>query len=288
MTQTICRTALFMPANNTRAMQKACSLDADAIVMDLEDSVHPGDKQQARDAAVQALQNNDYGHRRRVLRVNAIDTEWFDKDMATLESAKPDAVLIPKVESVSTIAEAQTRLDKLDPTGLVKLWIMVETPKAILDAAAIAASKEQCARLETFCIGNNDLARTTGMKITSDRTYLIPWLLQLVVAAKAYDLQILDGVYNDFADLQGFCAECDQGAAMGMNGKTLIHPKQIEIANAAYSPSAEDIADAQLIVDTYALAENADAGILQINGRMVERLHLDMARQTLQLAVKRS
>jgi len=273
-----------MPANNVRAMQKATTLSADAIIVDLEDSVAPNAKEQARDAAVKAISANDYGYRLRVLRVNALDTTWFELDMAAVGDAKPDAVLLPKVESVSTIKDAQARLDKLDSTGSIMLWAMMETPKAVIQAASIAALKSECPRLTTFCIGNNDLARAANMKVTFDRTLLLPWLMQLVVAAKAHDLTILDGVYNDFVDLQGFALECNQGAAMGMSGKTLIHPKQIELANAAFSPSDVEVIDAQLIVDTFALAENSEVGVLQINGRMVERLHLEMARRTLDVA----
>ena len=273
-----------MPANNARAMEKATTLDADAIIIDLEDSVAPNLKAQARDAAVEALGAKDYGYRLRVLRVNASDTDWFEQDMAAVRDAKPDAVLLPKVDSVSVIKDAQLRLDKLDSTGSIKLWAMMETPKAVVHAVTLAKLKSHCARLDTFCIGNNDLARAANMKITSDRTLLLPWLMQLVLAAKAYGLNILDGVYNDFNDVQGFDIECNQGAAMGMSGKTLIHPKQIELANAAFSPSDADVKDAQLIVDTFSLAHNAEVGVLQINGRMVERLHLDMAQRTLDVA----
>lgn len=272
-----------MPANNARAMQKATTLPADAIIVDLEDSVAPSAKAQAREAAVEALSDQDYGYRLRVLRVNAPDTQWFADDVSAVARVQPDALLIPKVESADMIIEVQQNLDKLDNSGAIKLWAMLETPRAVVNAASIAASKESCSRLDTFCIGNNDLASAANMKITSDRTLLIPWLLQLVVAAKAFDLNILDGVYNDFADLEGFGLECAEGAAMGMNGKTLIHPKQIDLANAAFAPSEADVAEAQLIVDTFELKENSDAGVVQINGRMVERLHLEMARRTLDI-----
>lgn len=287
MTQAICRSALYMPANNARAMQKAVTLPADAIIIDLEDSVAPNAKVEARMAAVEALTANDYRHRLKVLRVNALDTPWFSDDMQAASKAKPDAVLLPKVETASMVIEAQEMLDKLATSSSscsIKIWAMMETPKAIVNAASIAASAAQCARLDTFCIGNNDLARAANMKITSDRTLLIPWLMQLVAVAKTFNLNILDGVYNDFADLDGFALECVQGAAMGMDGKTLIHPKQIESANAAFAPSATDIKDAQLIVDTFAMDENSKAGVVQINGRMIERLHLEMAQHTLDIA----
>jgi len=284
MTRPICRTALYMPANNERAMNKAPSLSADAIIVDLEDSVAPEAKPLARQAALSALAENNYGYRLRVLRVNGLDTEWLDEDLKVVAHAKPDAVLIPKIESADMIVEIQRRLDAIDSSGAIKIWAMMETPKAIVYAHEIGGTKNTCSRLTTFCIGNNDLARAANMKVTSDRSLLMPWLLQLVVVAKAFDLNILDGVYNDFSDLAGFAIECSQGAAMGMSGKTLIHPKQIEPANKAYSPSAQDISEAQSIVDAFARDEHSDAGVIQIDGRMVERLHLDMAQHTLNIA----
>lgn len=280
----ICRTALYMPAVNKRALAKGPSLAADAIIIDLEDSVAPDAKSEARENATAALSNNDFGHRTRVLRVNDVDSRWFNDDMAILKKIRPDAVLVPKVETAQAIGKVQSLLDALDSTGEVKIWIMLETMKAVTHAGDIAASSGSCSRLQTICVGNNDLARDAGMRVTSDRSLLMPWLMTLLAAAKAYRLNILDGVYNDFKDLNGFADECEQGAAMGMSGKTLIHPGQIEIANQAYSPTERDIAEATLIVSAFAKAENAEAGVVQIEGRMVERLHLEMANQTLAVA----
>jgi len=275
-----------MPAVNTRALAKGPVLNADAIVIDLEDSVATEAKPQARKNAIDALTHNDYGYRKRVLRVNDVSSEWFDADMAVLQHVKPDAVLLPKVESAQTIQRVQKLLDEADQSGQVKMWAMLETTKAVVNVASIAHSSEQCHRFETVCIGNNDLAREAGMRVTSDRSLLMPWLMSILAAAKAYQLTILDGVYNDFADLDGFGFECAQGASMGMSGKTLIHPSQIEIANQAYSPNADDIEQAQRVVDAFANADDPHAGVLQIDGRMVERLHLDMAQQTLAIAAR--
>jgi len=275
-----------MPAINTRALAKGPQLGADAIVIDLEDSVAAAAKPQARQNAIDALTQNDYGYRIRVLRVNGVSSEWFDSDMAMLQHVKPDALLLPKVESAQTIAHVQALLDDTDPTGQVKIWAMLETTKAVVNVASIAQSAEQSQRFETVCIGNNDLAREAGMRVTSDRSLLMPWLLNLLAAAKAYGLTILDGVYNDFADLEGFGNECEQGASMGMDGKTLIHPSQIEAANRAYSPTTNDIKQAQQIVDAFANAKDPNVGVLQIDGRMVERLHLDMAHRTLAIAAR--
>ncbi len=275
-----------MPAVNTRALAKGPGLSADAIVIDLEDSVAAEAKPQARQNAIDALMHNDYGYRLRVLRLNNVSSEWFEADFALLRQVKPDAVLLPKVESAQTIQHVQALLDQVDQSGQVKIWAMLETLQAVVNAASIAQSSEQCHRFETVCIGNNDLAREADMRVTSDRSLLIPWLMTLLAAAKAYHLTILDGVYNDFADLDGFSVECAQGASMGMSGKTLIHPSQIDIANQAYSPTADDINQAQKVVDAFANAADPEVGVLQIDGRMVERLHLDMAYKTLNIAAR--
>jgi len=273
-----------MPASNERALQKGPSLEADAIVVDLEDSVHPDAKTDARKNVVHAFNQFDYGHRLRVVRVNAVGSVWFKDDMQMLHDVKPDAVLLPKVETPAAIGIAHQHLQNVPELGNTKIWAMFETPMAVLNAAAIAAIKTQINEFTTVCIGNNDLAREANMVVSSDRALLMPWLLQIVLACKAYKLHVMDGVYNDFSDLTGYEYECLQGAAMGMSGKTLIHPKQIAAANKAYSPSAEDIKNAQAIVAAFAKPENSSQGAIQIDGRMVERLHLSMAEHTLSVA----
>jgi citrate lyase subunit beta/citryl-CoA lyase len=273
-----------MPAVNDRALQKGPSLDADAIIVDLEDSVHPDVKVDARKNVVRTFNELDFGHRLRVVRVNAVDSVWFKDDMHMLHDVKPDAVLLPKVETPAAISIAHQHLQNIPGAASTNIWAMMETPIAVINASVIAASKNQINEFTTVCIGNNDLAREADMTVTSDRQLLIPWLLQIVLACKAHKLQVMDGVYNDFSDLSGFEQECVQGASMGMSGKTLIHPKQIAAANAAYSPSAEAIAQAQTIVDAFAKPENADLGAIKVNGAMVERLHLDMAQHTLRIA----
>lgn len=273
-----------MPASNTRALSKGPTLGADAIVIDLEDSVAPDVKAAARQNALEALRDLDYGHRLTVLRLNDVESDWFEADIALLEHVRPHAVLLPKVESAETIEKAHRRLDSLDNTGSVQLWAMLETPKAVVNAVSIAQTAESNRRFSTVCIGNNDLAREAGMQVQSDRQLLVPWLMSLLLAAKANHLHILDGVYNDFHDLDGFKNECNQGSAMGMDGKTLIHPSQIDIANVAYSPSKVEIEQARLIVAVYAKPENQQAGVVQMQGKMVERLHLAMAEHTLAIA----
>lgn len=273
-----------MPASNTRALSKGPNLNADAIILDLEDSVAVDAKNQARENAVEALNKNDYGHRLRVLRVNDISTQWYKDDMALLQRIKPDAVLLPKVDNIDAIANAQSQCDTYDSAGEIKIWVMVESPKAVLEAGALAKSCERFNRFDTMLIGNNDLARDAGMKLETSRTTLIPWIMQLLAAAKAYNLNILDGVYNDFADLDGFKLECVQGASMGMNGKALIHPSQIDSANFAYAPDQSEIDQAKRIVEAFSSEASKTLGVLQIDGRMVERLHLSMAMQTLAVA----
>jgi len=199
-----------------------------------------------------------------------------------LKQVQPDAVLLPKVETAQTIIDVNQMLSDYDDS--LKLWAMLETTKAVVNANSIAQSRELCPRFTTVCIGNNDLAREAGMQVGADRNLLVPWLMTLLVAAKAYGLTILDGVYNNFQDIDGFTKECIQGAAMGMSGKTLIHPNQIDLANRAFSPSETEIEHAQQIVAAFSLSENADKGVVQIDGRMVERLHLDMAVRTLEIA----
>lgn len=273
-----------MPAVNERALQKGPSLDADAIIVDLEDSVHPDVKVDARKNVVRTFNELDFGHRLRVVRVNAVGSVWFKDDIQMLHDVKPDAVLLPKVETPAAIGIAHQHLQNIPGAANTNIWAMMETPMAVVNASVIAASKNQVNEFTTVCIGNNDLAREADMAVTSDRQLLIPWLLQIVLACKAHKLQVMDGVYNDFSDLAGFEQECVQGASMGMSGKTLIHPKQIAAANAAYSPSDEAIAHAQTIVDAFAKPENAGLGAIQVNGAMVERLHLDMAQHTLRIA----
>lgn len=278
---TQCRSALYMPASNPKVLAKGPLLQTDAVIIDLEDSVAPTAKSVAREQASSALINLDYGYRLRALRINASNTPWHADDIAAVATIKPDAVVLPKVESADDILFVSAALDQFPDTRGIAIWAMMESPLAIVNAAEIAACSQVCPRLTCLLIGNNDMARASNMPVTSDRTYLLPWLMTLVAAAKAYSLSILDGVYNDFADTVGFRAECEQGVAMGMDGKTLIHPSQLAIANAVYSPADADITQAKSVVAAFAHPDNVNAGVLQIDGRMIERLHLGMAEQLL-------
>ena len=278
------RSVLYMPASNPRVLEKAKTLPADAVVFDLEDAVAPDNKVEAREQACAATQAGGYGRRQVVIRTNGMDTPWGRDDLIAALKAGPDAVLVPKISSgdeVVSISQAMTKAGAKD----IKLWVMMETPLAMLDAGAIAAASAQPgSRLACFVMGTNDLAKDTRARLTPGRGAMVAWLSTCVAAARAYGLSILDGVYNDFGDDDGLAAECRQGLELGMDGKTLIHPRQIAICNDIFSPSAEEVDWARRIVAQFDRPENAAVNVLSIEGKMVERLHADMARRVIALA----
>ncbi len=278
------RSALYMPGSNPRALEKAKTLPADAVVFDLEDAVAPDSKVEARQRVCAAARDGGYGRRQVVIRINGMDTPWARDDLAAALKAGPDAVLVPKIssgEEVAVISRAMTEAG----AGDTQLWVMMETPLAMLDARAVAAaSAEPGSRLACFVMGTNDLARDTRARLTPGRGAMVTWLSTCVAAARAYRLSILDGVYNDFSDDDGLGAECRQGLELGMDGKTLIHPRQIPICNEVFSPSAGEVDWARRIVAQFDRPENAAVNVLSIEGKMVERLHADMARRVIALA----
>ena len=278
------RSVLYMPGTNPRALEKAKSLPADAVVFDLEDAVGPDNKVEARDQACAAAQAGGYGRRQVVIRINGMDTPWGRDDLAAAVKAGPHAVLVPKIssgEEVVSISQAMTKAGAKD----TKLWVMMETPLAMLDAGAIAAASAlPGSRLACFVMGTNDLAKDTRARLTPGRGAMVAWLSTCVAAARAFGLSILDGVYNDFGDDDGLRAECQHGLDLGMDGKTLIHPRQIAICNEIFSPSAEEVDWARKIVAEFDRPENAAVNVMSIDGKMVERLHADMARRTIALA----
>ncbi|MEM1038738.1 MAG: CoA ester lyase [Pseudomonadota bacterium] len=284
MSDAIRRSALYMPGSNARALVKARALDADVIIIDLEDAVAPDAKASARILAEQAIVEGGYGPREVVLRVNALDSAWFSKDVDVVKKGKPDAVLFPKISSAKDVVAAQAALDDVDPGGGIKLWLMMETAMSVVQAGAIAGSVGIANRLSCLVVGTNDLAKETGVSANADRAYLMPWLMTYVAAAKAHGLTILDGVSNAIQETDALVRECQQGRTMGMDGKTLIHPAQIEPCNAAFSPSSHEIEEAQAIVTAFALPENAGQGVISLNGKMVELLHLEMAKKMLAVA----
>ncbi|MCY0096809.1 HpcH/HpaI aldolase/citrate lyase family protein [Hoeflea ulvae] len=275
------RSVLYVPAANAKAMAKSATLACDAIVYDLEDAVAPGAKPGARDALKAHFSANPGAAQQRVIRVNAAATEWGAEDFEAAMECRPDAILLPKVEQAQDILDAAAALDRQGLEG-VHIWAMVETPLGIVNIAEIARlGRRPDARLSCFVIGSNDLAKETGVPLPAGRSTLLHWLLQVVIHARAFGLDVVDGVYNDFRDQAGFEAECREGAVLGFDGKTLIHPSQIAFANQAFSPSAEEIAEAERIVCAFAEPENANRGVIALEGKMVERLHLEIARKTL-------
>ncbi len=280
MSGLVCRTMLYMPASNARALEKAATLDCDAIAIDLEDSVDPSVKVSARDAACAAIKNKPYGDRIVALRLNGADTQWHGQDVAAACSAKPDAVLLPKVESAGQIKSLASALAQHSGSGIA-IWAMIETPTGISCASAIAAAVANHSSKAACCLGNNDLTIAAGMQQGVDRCWLVPWMMNLLLACKTHDVHCLDGVFNHFSDEAGFESECHQGAAMGFDGKTLIHPTQIASANRIFSPSAQTIKSAQKIIDAFKLPENQAKSAIQLDGAMVERLHLHWAQRIL-------
>jgi citrate lyase subunit beta/citryl-CoA lyase len=279
------RSVLYMPGSNPRALDKARHLAADAIIIDLEDSVAPDAKPTARALAVEAVRSGGFGGREVVIRVNGAHTPWGAEDLAAAIAAVPDAILLPKVDGPGAIMVAARALREANAPPKTRLWAMMETPMAILSAGSIAATAaDPDARLEALVMGLNDLAKETRARLTPGRSALAPWLAICVAAARAHGCDIIDGVYNDLSDPVGFKAECEQGRDMGLDGKTLIHPNQIETCNAVFAPTEAEIVTARAIVAAFALPQNAGKGVIQIDGKMVELLHEQMARRTLAVA----
>jgi citrate lyase subunit beta / citryl-CoA lyase len=280
------RSVLYMPGSNARALEKARELPADALVLDLEDAVAPEAKAEARHAIVKALETG-FGDREVMVRINGLDTRWWVEDLNTILGAprKPDAILVPKISDPNQLEDLAARFVDLHTDPHVRVWAMMETPLAMLNAQRIAAAAlDTETRLAGFVMGTNDLAKDTRARLVPGRAPMLPWLMTCVAAARAYGLSILDGVYNDLGDAEGFVAECRQARDLGFDGKTLIHPRQIEPCNEVFSPSAEEVAIARKMIAAFELPENANKGVVQVDGKMVERLHADMARQTVAIA----
>jgi citrate lyase subunit beta/citryl-CoA lyase len=276
------RSVLYVPASNEKALAKLASLECDAAIIDLEDSVLPEMKEEAREAVRGFLRGMDRGRKEIVIRINALSGEWGSEDLLAARACDPDAILLPKVDTPRDVLDANDALDAMDAPEALKLWAMIETPRAMLNLGALAElGRDPSARLCCFVAGTNDLARETGILATADRRYLTPWLMQMVLAARAGGLDVLDGVSNDFRDIEAFSRECGEARAMGFDGKTLIHPAQIGPANAVFSPSHAELVEAGLIEEAFGRPENAGKGAISLDGRMVERLHLEQAQSLL-------
>jgi citrate lyase subunit beta / citryl-CoA lyase len=279
------RSLLFMPGSNARALEKARTLPADGIILDLEDSVAVDAKATAREQVAAAVAAGGFGHREVIVRVNGLDTPWWLDDLGMAARAKPHGVLVPKVASVADLTAIADRFGDIGADHTIRVWIMIETPLGVLRAEELAAaSRDSEMRLAGIVIGPNDIARETRMRMVPGRAPMVPALMQCVFAARAHGLDVLDGVYNNFSDTEGFARECAQAREMGFDGKTLIHPSQIEPCNAAFTPVAEDVAAAREILAEFAKPENDGRGAIQIRGQMVERLHMEMAKRTVEIA----
>ena len=279
------RSALYMPGSNARALEKAKTLPADALILDLEDSVAPDLKAAARGQACAAVAGGGYGGRELVIRINALDTPWGEADLAAAVAAAPDAILVPKVSSAEALAAVGLRLRKLGAAERTRVWAMIETPQAILEARSIAsAAHDVDTRLSCLVMGTNDLAKDTRARLLPGRAAMLPWLMTALAAARSSGGDILDGVYNNLSDEAGFRAECEQGRDCGFDGKTLIHPGQIAAANDIFAPSAQEVENARAILAAFERPENRARGAISLDGRMVERLHGEMARRIVALA----
>jgi len=268
------RSALYIPGSKDRALEKAQNLATDAIIFDLEDAVAPDEKPAARALLVKTLATADYGNRAQIVRVNGLDTEWGGDDIAAFKGAKIDALLIPKVSSPRDLDAVANLIPD------VPLWAMMETALGMLNAASIAAHP----RLAGMVMGTNDLAKEMNSRFRADRLPMQAGLGLCLLAAKAHGLIILDGVYNAFKDEDGLRAECDQGRDMGFDGKTLIHPAQLDVANAAFAPSEAEIALARRQIEAFTAAQANGQGVAVVDGKIVENLHIVTAQATLAIA----
>ncbi|WP_417414860.1 HpcH/HpaI aldolase/citrate lyase family protein [Hoeflea sp.] len=283
------RSVLYLPASNSRALEKLPGLSCDSAVFDLEDSIAPGAKADARENLRRFFTNGRAdalpAGMETVIRINSLSSPWGGEDLLAARGCKPDAILIPKVEAPEDIAAVEDALEQTDAPPSLRLWAMIETPRGVMNAGQIARSaRSDGARLDCFITGTNDLIKETGVAALPGRPWLSSWLMQIVLAARAYGLDVLDGVYNDFKDEAGLIRECSEGQAMGFDGKTLIHPAQIGPANTAFGISPERLADARAIADAFAIPDNQGRGVISLDGKMVERLHLEIAERLIEKA----
>src|ERR1700752_3648050 len=279
------RSLLFMPGSNARALEKARNLAADCLILDLEDSVAPEAKLAAREQIAKAVQAKGFGKREVLIRTNALDTSWWSDDVGMAGAVAPDGIVVPKGSTVEDLKKIGARLSEVGAPTSIKVWAMIETARAVLDADKLgAASRDPKTRLAGFVFGPNDIARETRIRMLPGRAAMIPMITHCVLAAHAHGLEMLDGPYGDITNLDGFTAECAQGRDLGFDGKTLIHPSHIEACNAIFTPPAEEASEARKIIAAFEKPENASRGAIQLDGRMVERLHADMARRTIAIA----
>ncbi len=279
------RSVLYMPGITQRALEKAKSVTADSLILDLEDSVAPDSKTAARELVCNAVNQGGYGQREVVVRINGLDSDWGGEDLNAAATCGADAILIPKVGNAETLKTVTAAMRAAKAPQNMQIWAMLETPDAILNAAEISALHgDPDVNLTCLIMGTNDLLKETRALFTPDRLPVISWLSTAVLAARAHGLDIIDGVYNNFSDEDGLIAECEQGRALGFDGKTLIHPAQLAPCNAIFTPSDEEIEWSRKIIAAFAEPENAGKGVITVDGQMVELLHAKMAERTVAIA----
>ena len=278
------RSVLYMPGSNARALEKAKEIPADALILDLEDAVAPDAKEEARKQVCDAVKAGGYGKREIAIRVNGLDTAWGKADIAAAVAAGPDAVLVPKINTPEDVARAEAEMASAGAPETMQLWCMIETPLAMLNIKEIAAKAETSPRMNVWVMGTNDIAKELRCQHTPDRMPMMTSLGLAMLAARAYGLVILDGVYNDIKDEDGFVAVCEQGRDLGMDGKTLIHPSQVGPCNRIFSPDAETVEFSRKVIEAFDLAENQGKGVLKVDGKMVEILHAEIARRVVNVA----
>lgn len=275
------RSVLYMPGANARAQEKAKDLDVDTVILDLEDSVSPERKVEARERVCQAVRDGGYGHRELIIRTNGLDTQWHAQDLAAAAAAGPDGILVPKVNSAEEVHQIEAAMVQAGAPATTRLWAMVETPVSIRNVYEIAAASE---RLAVLVMGTNDLVAELYAVHVPGRAPIMPALAQCLLGARAAGKTILDGVYNDVRDPDGFEAECQQGREFGFDGKTIIHPSQVEPANRIFAPSPEAIEHSRVVIEAFKEATAAGKGVLTVNGKMIENLHVRDAERILALA----
>ena len=272
------RSCLYMPGANQRALQKAESLPADVLLLDLEDAVAPEAKVGARQAVCEAVSRRPYGAREVVVRINGLGTPWGPDDLEAVVASGADGLLAPKVETEDDVRKLDDALSAAGAPGDFGLWAMIETPMAILNLRDIAACARD-SRLTVLVVGTNDLAKDLQVQATADRQAFLPALTMTVMSARAFGLSVLDGVFNDIGDSDGFEREARQGLALGFDGKTLIHPSQLATANTVFAPTLSALEEARAVIAAFDRPENAGKGVITVDGRMTELLHLEQARR---------
>jgi (3S)-malyl-CoA thioesterase len=271
------RSVLYIPGSKERALEKAQKLAADAIIFDLEDAVAPEEKANARKLLARTLAEADYGRRGKLVRINALSTEWGAEDLTAMAGARPEAILLPKVDGADDIAALARKLDSRSETAETRIWAMMETPRGILNAADIAVAP----RMAGFVLGTNDLAKDLGCSVGPGRVALQTAIQTCLLAARAAGIVAVDGVYNAFKDEDGLRAECEEGRDLGFDGKTLIHPTQIEIANSVFAPTADEVDLARRQIAAFDAATAEGQGVAVLDGKIVENLHVASARRLL-------